>query len=177
LKCPTSVSAWKVYQVESVCVSHFKTRRRPVSTRRRPVISASQLPQLPPLVFSPPGGTLECPLRAPACCLPAGKARRSARMRSDCATIDPCRPSLSSARPLRVTSLLETDIHRSRPCALRASRACSGSRSGCSGSSGHARIGPVARIAIFGQMLMLCPHIHISGARVEVSPGGSLEYA
>ena len=157
MKCPTSVSAWKVYQVESVCVSHFKTRRRPVSTRRRPTSAHHSSHSSHRWFSAPPGGTLECPLRAPACCLPAGKARRSARMRSDCATIDPCRPSLSSARPLRVTSLLETDIHRRLRCGLRANRACSGSRSGCSGSSGHARIGPVARIAIFSQNVNVLP--------------------
>ena len=80
-------------------------------------------------------------------------------MRSDCATIDPCRPSLSSARLLRVTSLLETDIHRRLRCALRACPACSGRRTACPCTPGPARIGPVARIAIFGQNVNVLPSL------------------
>ena len=84
-------------------------------------------------------------------------------------TLSMCSPSCRNSPGCQSAS------RRSRRCALRACPASSDRRTACPCTPRPAGIGGVARIAIFDQLLMLCPHIHISGARVEVSPGGSLE--
>lgn len=117
-------------------------------------------------------------LRAPNGLREVAQASRDGMSSSPWATTTPRRSTLSMCSPsCRNSPGCQPASRRSRRCALRVCPASSDRRTACPGTPGPARIGGVARIAIFGQMLMLCPHIHISGARVEVSPGGSLEYA
>ena len=190
MKCPTSVSAWKVYQVESVCTSLLLGRgdrgeifcdfgaafcRLPRRLPRRPLPplpGPTPPPPPPPTTPSSPrwasrAGRGRSRRQAGAAC-PArrGQRRRRVGARFRCARL-PAETARGASRHRAGAGVVHSEpVRRARVVAL-----------GVPAPRGLLGLAVLHGLPIPARMLMSCPHIHISGARAEVSPGGSLEYA